>query len=144
MIAGAGGRTSSQVLRFLLVGSVNTVLTGALFLALSSVTTPELAYTVAFVVGVVFAVMVTPRLVFRARASRSQRVRYAGWYLSVYVLGLGVVYVLHDRFSVGTAVIAVITFVLTAGLSFLGARFLFSGTAAAQPPTVAPVTGHGQ
>ena len=59
------GETPGQVIRFLLVGGANTVLTGGFFLALSSVVASTLAYTVAFVVGVVFALTVTPRLVFR-------------------------------------------------------------------------------
>lgn len=101
------------------------MLTGAIFLGLSSVTAPSLAYTIAFAVGIAFAIIVTPRLVFRARASTAQRVRYMGWYLAVYVVGLGLVYVLHDRLLLGNLAVAAVTFLVTAGLSFLGARFLF-------------------
>ena len=126
MIGAVGGQTPIQVFRFLVVGGINTVLTGAVFLVLSSFSAPAFAYTVAFVIGIVFAVVVTPRLVFRARASNAQRLRYVGWYLTVYVLGLGVVYVLHDQLALGNTTVAGVTFVATAGLSFLGARLLFT------------------
>lgn len=118
-------QTRGQVLRFLLVGGLNTVLTAAIFLGLASVVASTLAYTVAFLVGVGFAVLVTPRLVFRARASTTQRMRYVAWYVMVYLLGLAIVYVLRDRWLFGTTVVAAVTFVVTAGLSFIGARFLF-------------------
>jgi len=118
-------QTPSQALRFLVVGGINTVLTGVIFLGLSTVSAPALAYTVAFVTGIAFAVIVTPRVVFRARASNLQRIRYVGWYLAVYLFGLGVVYVLHDGFELGNTAVVALTFVVTAGLSFLGARFLF-------------------
>lgn len=121
----ASRRTPDQVFRFLLVGGVNTVVTGGIFLALSVVMIPALAYTIAFVVGIAFAVIVTPRLVFRARPSRAQRTRYLAWYLAIYVLGLGAVYVLHDLLLLNNTVVAAGTFMATAGLSFLSARFLF-------------------
>ena len=130
----AGGpRTLGQLLRFIIVGGLNTLLTGLLFLALSSFLPPTLAYTFAFVTGIVFSVMATPRLVFRARASIARRTQYLGWYLTVYVVGLGLVYLLHDRLTVDNTLVAAVTFLTTAGLSFVGAQFLFdrrSGAAA--------------
>ena len=101
------------------------MLTGAMFLALSAVWASAVAYTVSFGIGVAFALVVTPRFVFRARVSNARRIRYVGWYLTVYVFGLGVVYFLHDKVMLGNTMVAIVTFVATAGLSFLGARFLF-------------------
>ena len=101
------------------------MLTGALFLALSAIWDSALAYTASFGIGVAFALVITPRFVFRAQVSNARRIRYAGWYLSVYAFGLGVVYVLHDKVMLGNTMVAVVTFVATAGLSFLGARSLF-------------------
>jgi putative flippase GtrA len=124
----AGRRTPDQVLRFLAVGGFNTLATGGIFLALSSITAPTLAYTVAFVVGIAFAVLMTPRFVFRIRASKGQGVRYLAWYLTIFVCGLGLVYVLHDRLDLPNMLVAAVTFVATAILSFLGARFLFEGS----------------
>ncbi len=126
MIDAASHQTPSHIVRFLVVGGINTLLTGAIFLVLSSFSAPAFAYTVAFVVGIAFAVVVTPRVVFRAQASNVQRLRYVGWYLTAYVLGLGVVYVLHDQLALSNTTVAGVTFVATAGLSFLGARFLFT------------------
>ena len=102
-------------------------MTGGVFVSLSSMVAPALAYTVAFVIGIAFAVIVTPRLVFQARASGSQRTRYVVWYLTIYVFGLWLVHVLHEQLLLGNLTVAAVTFVTTAGLSFVGARFLFDG-----------------
>jgi putative flippase GtrA len=118
--------TPGEVLRFLIVGGANTLLTGAIFLALSSVVPATVAYTVAFAVGIGFAALVTPHVVFRTRATTRQRFRYVVWYLTIYVMGLATVYVLRDRLLLSTTFVAAVTFVATAGLSFLGARFLFA------------------
>ena len=125
MTGSAVRQTRTQVLRFLLVGGVNTLLTGGIFLVLSSILVPALAYSVAFAIGIALAVAITPRVVFRARASHSQRFRYLAWYLSVYAVGLGVVYLLHDKLMLGNTMVAIVTLVTTAGLSFLGARVRF-------------------
>jgi putative flippase GtrA len=124
----AGRSTPDQLLRFLAVGGFNTLATGGIFLALSTVVAPAIAYTVAFLVGIAFAVVVTPRLVFRTRASKSQGIRYMVWYLAIYAFGLGLVFLLHDRLHLNNTLVAAGTFVATASLSFLGARFLFERT----------------
>ena len=142
MIDVAQRSTPGEVLRFLIVGGANTLLTGAIFLGLSSVVPATVAYTVAFVVGIGFAALVTPRVVFRTRPSTTQRFRYVIWYLTIYALGLVIVYVLRDRLLISTTLVAAVAFVATAGLSFLGARFLFAdgrdtnagGTNAAREP----------
>jgi len=121
----ASPQTPGQVLRFLVVGGVNTLLTAAIFVGLSSAIAATVAYTIAFAIGIAFAVLVTPRVVFRARASNRQRVRYGAWYLAVYAFGLVLVYLLHDRLLLGAIEVAAATFIVTAGLSFIGARFLF-------------------
>jgi len=122
----AGGSTPAQVLRFLAVGGTNTLVTGAVFLALSAVVAPAVAYTVAFAIGVAFAVLVTPRLVFSDSAPHHRRALYAAWYLLVYVVGLGVVYVVHDILGMDRWVIVAVTVPTTAILGFLGARRLFA------------------
>jgi len=96
VITVARDTTLGQLARFVAVGGINTVVTGAIFLALSTVVAPAVAYTVAFGAGVIFALTVTPRFVFSERTAPSRRAIYGGWYLVVYLVGLGVVYVVHD------------------------------------------------
>jgi putative flippase GtrA len=122
----AGGSTPEQVLRFLAVGGTNTLITGAVFLALSAVIAPAAAYTIAFAIGVAFAVLVTPRFVFSGSAPHRRRAIYAAWYLLVYLVGLGVVYLVHDVLGMDRLVIVAVTVPTTAILGFLGARRLFA------------------
>ena len=126
MTDAAPNQTIGQLVRFLAVGGANTVITGAIFLALASMTSRTVAYTAAFAIGIAFAAIVTPQVVFRARASSTRRLRYVLWYLIVYLVGLGAVYVLDEFWRIGTVVIAVTAFIATAGMSFIGARYLFA------------------
>jgi len=119
------GSTGGQVARFLVLGGTNTVVTGAIFLGLSGLVAPAIAYTTAFVIGVAFALTVTPRFVFSERTSTNRRAIYGAWYLLVYLVGLGVVYLAHDVFGLDRWVIVAVTVPTTAILGFIGARRLF-------------------
>jgi putative flippase GtrA len=126
----APGSVVGQVVRFVAVGGTNTLVTGAIFLGLSTVVPPAAAYTAAFAFGVVFALVVTPRFVFSEQASHNRRAIYGAWYLVVYVVGLGVVYLVHDVLGLDRLAIVAVTVPTTAVLGFLGARRLFHGSTA--------------
>ena len=85
------GSTRGQVLRFGALGGANTALTTAAFYLLAWVLPAEVAFTIVYAAGIVFVVLTTPRYVFRATASWSRRLALAGWYVAVYLVGLGMV-----------------------------------------------------
>ena len=59
------GDVAGQIARFVVVGAANTVVTGAIFYALAFPLPASLAYSIAFGLGIIFVVAVTPRVVFR-------------------------------------------------------------------------------
>jgi putative flippase GtrA len=111
-----------QASRFIVVGLVNTLLTGSLFYGLALLLPVWLAYTLAFALGLVFVSAITPRLVFSVRPSISRRLAYAFWYFVVYLVGLGWVAVLSDVMHVDHLRVVVFTLIVTATLSFVGGR----------------------
>ena len=119
-------RTLQEILRFAVVGAANTVVTGGIFYALAGVMDSSVAYTIAFASGICFSAAVTPRFVFLSRPQMTQRVAFAAWYLLVYLVGLAMVHVLGDILALSRIGVVVITVGATAGLSFMGARWLFS------------------
>jgi putative flippase GtrA len=119
------GSTRGQVLRFGALGGANTALTTAAFYLLAWVLPAEVAFTIVYAAGIVFVALTTPRYVFRATASWSRRLALAGWYVAVYLLGLGVVALLDSVLDAPRIVVVLGTVAVTAPLSFLGARLLF-------------------
>ena len=122
-------RTLQEILRFGVVGAANTVVTGGIFYALTGVMDSSTAYTIAFASGICFSAAVTPRFVFLSRPQMTQRVAFAAWYLLVYLVGLAMVHVLGDLLALTHLGVVAITVSATAGLSFVGARLLFSNQA---------------
>lgn len=115
----------SSVLRFLVVGGSNTVITMVLFALLARVISPWLAYTVVFALGLAYTTTLTGRFVFGAVSTRRSSVLFIGWYLTVYTVGLGVVQTVQALGFESRDLLALCTVVVTAPLNFLGARWIF-------------------
>jgi putative flippase GtrA len=123
-----------QGVRFVLVGAANTIVTGGIFYALSLVMSTALAYTLAFALGILASVAFTPRLVFMVRTTNARRALYASWYVSVYVVGLGLIEALEHRLALERPIVVVVTVGTTAVLTFGAARRLFRPAAPAESP----------
>ena len=115
-----------QAGRFVLVGLVNTLLTGSIFYGLSFLLPGWLAYTCAFALGLFFVATITPRLVFSVRPPMARRLAYVLWYVLVYLVGLACVAVLGDGLRLGRLPTVVFTLGVTSTLGFLGGRVLLA------------------
>lgn len=114
------------LVRFVLLGIVNTLLTGALFFLLSFALPSWMAYSFAFGCGILIASFATPRVAFRVAATNTRRAAFAGWYVIVYLVGLGVIRLLESSFVASRLVTTIVTIATTAALSFVGASILFA------------------
>jgi len=112
-----------QLLRFLLVGGVNTALTTIVFYGLAALLPPRVAFTIVYLGGLAFVTIAAPRYVFRVRAQRSRLGLLALWYIGVYAVGLALVSALDAIFE-SRAVIVVGTVLVTAPLGFAGGWLL--------------------
>jgi putative flippase GtrA len=117
--------TLSSVLRFLAVGGSNTVITLVLFALLARVMAPWLAYSLVFVVGMAYTTILTGRFVFGADNTRRRSGLLIGWYLAVFVIGLGVVQTVQALGVDSPDILALLTVAVTAPLNFLGGRWIF-------------------
>jgi putative flippase GtrA len=118
-----------QVLRFLLLGGANTLITAAAFYGLAAVLPARAAFTIVYAAGLAFVVLATPRYVFGSRSSWSRRVLLALWYLATYGVGIGVISLLSSVASAPRGAVVIGTVFVTAPLSFLGARLLVGADA---------------
>lgn len=122
-----------QILRFLLVGGANTLLTYAVFIGLGLIIPPGVAYTIAFALGLAWVVFGSSRVVFRARMNWKRLVSFAAWYLLVYGVGQLVVQLVDPTDFMSLAVTSLIVLVATTPLTFIGGRLIFKGDSGADP-----------
>ena len=117
----------TQILRFLMVGGSNTAITLVLFALLARVIAPWLAYTTVFALGLAYTTALTGRFVFGADTTWRNSGLFVGWYLLVYAVGLGVVQTLQALGVGSPDILALLTVMVTAPLTFLGGRWIFRG-----------------
>jgi putative flippase GtrA len=115
------------LLRFVVVGGTNTLATGVAFYLVALVLAAKIAFSLVYVAGLTFTVLVTPRYVFGVRSSRARRLLLALWYFGTYLVGIGVISLLKDVVDTRRIVVVVGTVMVTAPLSFLGGRLLVAG-----------------
>ena len=112
------------MLRFLVVGGANTLATTIAFYLLAGVLPARAAFTIVYIAGLAFVVLVTPGFVFGSSARWSRRLLLAAWYFCTYPVGVGVIALLTSAVSASRLVVVLGTVAVTAPLGFVGARLL--------------------
>ncbi len=100
-------------------------MTYSIFVVLGLLIPPEAAYTIAFLVGLVWVSLGTSRFVFRSRGRPWRVVLFAAVYLVVYVIGRVIVELLApaDLLSLIVASLAIIA--VTTPLTYVAGHFIF-------------------
>lgn len=80
-------QTRHQILRFLAVGLMNTVLTSIIFLVLAGMISYVLAYVISYAMGVLFNTCLVPRLVFQSKPEIPDLGKYVIWNVCVAIFG---------------------------------------------------------
>jgi hypothetical protein len=109
------------------VGGANTLVTAVAFYTLAAFVRPRIAFTIVYLAGLAFVVLVTPNFVFGSHASGVRRVLLALWYVGTYLVGIAVIFAITAVASAPRSVVVVSTVLLTAPLSFVGGRVLVGG-----------------
>ncbi|MCX7302992.1 MAG: GtrA family protein [Hyphomicrobiales bacterium] len=114
----------ADALRFLVAGAVNTALTAAIYFVGLPFMSPAFAYSIAWVVGICFVMIVYPERVY-VGGSRSSRTRLLFGALAVAVFFVGLVTLRLLVAAIGDPRIAfLMTLAITTVLNFLGGRAL--------------------
>ena len=98
-----------------------------LFFLLSLVLPTMVAFTLVVAAGLTFVAVVTPGYVFGAAPTKRRRLALAGWYLTTYLVGLGMIALLESVVDAPRIVVVVGTVAVTAPLNFLGGLVLVGG-----------------
>ena len=109
--------------RFILLGGTNTLATGLLVALLSLIIPGWIAFTIAFIIGLIFSVALTGRWVFKSETNWSKASLFAFAYLLIYLCGLFLVQVL-EFFGLPPVFNGATVFV-TAPLGFVAGKYVF-------------------
>jgi putative flippase GtrA len=115
----------SSFLRFLISGGVNTGATYAVYLSLLGMAGYKVAYTIAYVFGIVLAFVINRLFVFRTHRGWRSIVLFPFIYLAQYLVSMAVVWVWVERLGLPAALAPLIAIAITLPLTFVLSRYVF-------------------
>jgi putative flippase GtrA len=116
-----------QFARFVFVGAANTAASYVVYLLLLAVADYRVAYTIAYIAGLVGGYLAHARFVFGARPGARSAAGYLATYGAMYLASLLVLYVVVDRLRVPKALGMLAALALTVPVSFVLLRRGFRG-----------------
>lgn len=112
--------------RFLAGGVLNTGITYLLYLGLLQLVSYRIAYSAAFVTGILISYGLNAVFVFRARITIGSLIRFPLIYLAQYLIGIVLVVTLVELAGVAAWIAPIFAIVVTVPLTFVLSRALFS------------------
>ena len=119
---------ASSFLRFLISGGMNTAATYAVYLVLLRFVDYKLAYTIAYLFGIVLAFFINRLFVFRTHRGWRSMVMFPFVYLAQYLVSLGVVWVWVERLHLWKEAAPLVAIVITIPMTFVLSRLVFGRT----------------
>jgi len=109
----------TQFIKFVGVGSVNTVITYLLYLLLLLVLDYQIAYTITYIFGIGLAYWLNLKYVFQEKNSKRKMVLFPLVYLAQYILGILILYVSIEKWSIPKELAPLIVVMLTIPFVFI-------------------------
>jgi putative flippase GtrA len=117
-------RLRHQALRFLIAGAVNTAVTYAIYLGLLPFLSYALAYTIAYVCGIVIAYWLNTAFVFRVSRTLAGMASFPLVYLVQYLLGILILGIAVRTFDIPRQAALLASIVVTIPVTFVFSRWL--------------------
>lgn len=115
---------NNQVLRFLVTGGLNTIVTYGIYLLLKGAVGYQIAYLISYVSGILFSYFMSAIFVFRKKISLRTFSRFPVIYVIQYAVGALLLGVLIHTFSIPTTIAPLLVILVTLPLTFILSRFV--------------------
>lgn len=116
-----------QLLRFILAGAGNTILSWIIFALLTNVMQYLWAYTLAYVAGIVISYFLNVQFVFRGKISIVSFLKFPLAYLVQYAMGIILMWVFSGKLGIEPEWAMVWVTCLTIPVTFIASRVIIKG-----------------
>ena len=116
----------SQFVKFVGVGSINTIVTYLLYLLLLHFASYQVSYTMAYIFGIWLSYWLNLKFVFQAKGSRKKIVLFPLVYLAQYLFGMLVLYVAIDTLNISEKIAPILIVLFTVPLTFILTKTILS------------------
>lgn len=123
----------AEKIKFLLIGGANTVITYLIYLGLLKLLDYSIAYTVAYVSGMVISYFGHTLFSFNGKANFKSFIQYPLVYLVQFLVSYLIIYVLINALSVSEPLAPLISIILTIPLTFVMTKMIIKGSTTKAP-----------
>jgi putative flippase GtrA len=116
-----------QELRFLVAGSINTIIGYALFLLLNLVLDYRFAYSVSFALGIVLSFILNSLYVFRQPLRWKRLAAYPVVYLLQYIVGMACIWLFVAVLNQPESLAPIPAIAITIPLTYYSTRYILKG-----------------
>ena len=109
---------------FVAVGVFNTAVTFGLYQLFLLMLRYEIAFTLSFLSGIAISYVLNGRFVFDSRLNLRRGLTYAGYYLMIYLLNLGLVRLAVENGGISPVWAPLLVLCVTLPVNFLGAKLI--------------------
>ena len=117
----------SELFKFIFFGGVNTVLSYAIYVIFQLFLIYQVAYSLAYILCIFISYYLNSRFVFKREVCLAKAFQYPLVYLVQYLLGLLLLCVLIEIFSLNKLIAPVLAIVFTIPVTFFLSRFIIKG-----------------
>ena len=114
----------SEFLRFLIAGSLNTIISYIVYLLLLYYLPYLLAYSMAYAIGLLFSFYLNAKFVFKVPVTFKKILFYPSIYLVQYLLGLLILYITVNFFQISEKLSLLISIFITIPITFILNRII--------------------
>jgi putative flippase GtrA len=116
----------NPILRFLLGGGLNTMVTYGIYLVLNIWIVYSIAYTIAYLSGIVFSYIINTQWVFKQKTSLKSAGMYPLVYLIQYLLGISLLHVLVAVLQLPETIAPLIIIVISLPVTYILTKLILS------------------
>lgn len=121
-------KSLTDLIRFIIGGGINTAFTYFLYLGLQVILDYQIAYAIAFAIGIVFSYWFNAAIVFKTSVTWKGFFTFPLVYLAQYLLSAGFLSVIVERFDFPQSVAPLIVIILTVPITFIMTRWVLRRT----------------
>ncbi|MBF0495323.1 MAG: GtrA family protein [Deltaproteobacteria bacterium] len=118
---------SRELIRFILVGGLNTAITYGIYLLLLLALAYPLAYSGSYVLGIFISYYLNTKFVFKQKPTITKALQFPLVYVVQYLLGVALLYVLVTVWHMDQRLAPVVIVLLTIPVTFLLSRVIIKG-----------------
>jgi putative flippase GtrA len=118
------GKSTRQIVLFLIVGVSNTLLTYGVYLALLQVAHYAWAFTGSFIIGLIFTGLLNIRVTFARHPTVAACLIFSAYYGIYYVFALGLLHVFVEWFGIDEHYAPILMLPVVVPINFVVTRFI--------------------